>query len=279
LNGDTSQIVADLRSNSEGDEFDAPIVPDRITTFATTLGTLNPLTDVMHLGNAFSVLTSGPTAGTAAVSATLDHQTVTTPVDFNAPPPPPPPGPTGATGATGPTGLAGPTGPTGPFGPTGPGGVNGTNGAQGPVGDTGPQGALGPQGPVAPVVAPSEAADTRVVGCSLIAPSSRPASDGAVTVRAICEEDVRYVASATVAVPFTSGSSRSRAKRFKLAVVRTGLVKAATTKKLRLALPNSVVNAALRGLAQGRRSTVRVKVTAVDKAGNKKDMFATIRLR
>ena len=96
---------------------------------------------------------------------------------------------------------------------------------------------------------------------------------------AICEESVRFDASATVAVPFTNGKVRAHAKRFKTRIVRSGFVKASTIKKLRLALSNALLTEARRGLAQGRRSTARIKVTATDKAGNKKTMYATVRLR
>jgi hypothetical protein len=305
LNGEKSKITADLRSNSDGDEFDGPLVPDGLTTFATTLGTLNPANDVMHLGNAFSELTSGATPGTATVSATRDNQTVTTPVDMHAPIPGPtgptgPAGPTGAggpTGATGPTGANGATGPTGangatgptgangatgPSGPTGPGGsngTNGTNGVDGPVGPVGPNGAVGPQGPVGPSVSQSEGEDNRVVGCSITAPASSPALKGSVTVNAICEEAVRYTASATVAVPFTRGAKRAKSRRFKVRVLHTGLVKKSKTKKLRLVLGDGLLRAARRGLAEGRRSTARVKVVAKDKAGNTRTMRTTVRLR
>src|SRR5215212_7408816 len=63
LNGQTSKISAGLRQNSDGDELDTPPVPDQPVAFATTLGIIAPPSDVMHLGGAFSVLTSGPTAG------------------------------------------------------------------------------------------------------------------------------------------------------------------------------------------------------------------------
>jgi hypothetical protein len=100
-----------------------------------------------------------------------------------------------------------------------------------------------------------------------------------VTVSAICEEAVRYAASATVAVPFTGGTVGSKARRFKVRVVRTGLVKAAKTKNLRLVLGDGLLRAARRGLEHGRRSTARVKVVATDRAGNTKLMRVTVRLR
>lgn len=131
------------------------------------------------------------------------------------------------------------------------------------------------------MVTPSEGEtkDTDVVGCSITAPSSSPVSRGSVTVKAICEEAVHYVASATVAVPFTNGKVRGHAKRFKTRILRTGLIKASKTKSLRLALSDSLLKAARRGLAQGRRSTARIEVTATDKAGNTRTMYATVRLR
>jgi hypothetical protein len=117
-----------------------------------------------------------------------------------------------------------------------------------------------------------------VVGCSLAAPVST-ALRSFVRVRATCEEAVRYTAEATVAVPFTNGKGRSSARRFSLRTVRTAVVPAGRTASIRMLLTDSVIQAARRGLNQGRRSNVRIKVTAVDTAGNRKTMSATIRLR
>jgi hypothetical protein len=140
----------------------------------------------------------------------------------------------------------------------------------------GPQGA---QGPAGQTVTPAEGEDKRVVGCSITAPASSPALRGTVTVSAICEERVKYTASATVAVPFTGGTSRGKSRRFKVKVVHTGFVTKSKTVKLRLVLGDGLLKAARRGLSQGRRSTARVKVVAKDKAGNTRTMRTTVRLR
>jgi parallel beta-helix repeat protein len=254
LNGKKSKISAGLRQNSDGDEFDTPAVPDKPVTFATTLGTIAPPSDVMHLGGAFSELTSGATAGDADVTAALDNEVAHTTVTLADPPPAPQNGAPGATGGQGP---AGPAGPAGPQGPAGAAGLS------------------------APQVSSSETetADTRVVGCSLSAPVST-ALRSFVRVKASCEEAVRYTAEATVAVPFTnSKTGRTSARRFTLRTVRTAVIPAGQTTSIRMLLTDSVVEAARRGLRSGRRSSVRIKVTATDAAGNRKTMAATIRLR
>ena len=256
LNGETSQISAGLRQNSDGDEVDTPAVPDKPVAFATTLGAIAPPTDVMHLGGAFSELTSGPTAGDADVTAALDNAVAQTTVKLADPPPPPQNGAPGATGATGATGAAGPQGPQGPAGAS-----------------------VLP----APTVAGGETEnDNRVRGCSIDAPASAPVNRGSLTVSTTCEEDVRYQAEATVAVPFTGSRNRrggSSARRFSLRTVRTQVVRSGTAARIRFVLPDSVIQAARRGLAQGRRSSARVKVTATDAAGNRKVLKVTVRLR
>jgi hypothetical protein len=264
LNGDTSKINANLRFNSDGDEFDKPIVPDHTVTFGTSLGTISPLTALMHLGNAFSVLTSGPTAGVANVTGMLDNQTVTLGVPFNGPPPP---GPTGATGASGPTGPGGPAGTPGVAGPAGPGG---------PIGQTGPQGPVGPAGPSTPA---GQGEPAKLV-CSLIAPASSPAVRGAVTVKVTCSKDAKFTVQTTVAVPFTGGGKgRVAAKRFRLRTFKTAFVASGTTDNLRIVIPNSVLRAAVSGLNAGRRSSVRVKVLATDRSGQTQAMAVLVRLR
>jgi hypothetical protein len=263
LNGKTSKISAGLRQNSDGDEFDTPPVPDKPVAFATTLGTIAPPSDVMHLGGAFSVLTSGVTAGDADVTSALDNEVAHTTVTLADPPPPPVDGAPGATG------------PQGPVGPAGSAGSAGAAGATGPTGPAGPAGLPAPQVPASE----PETADNRVVGCSLSAPVSA-ALRSFVRVKASCEEAVRYTAEATVAVPFTSSKTgRSSARRFSLRSVRTGVIPAGQTTSIRMLLTDSVIVAARRGLRSGRRSSVRIKVTATDAAGNRKTMSATVRLR
>jgi hypothetical protein len=117
------------------------------------------------------------------------------------------------------------------------------------------------------------------VGCSLDAPVSTPLRS-LVRVRATCEETVRYTAEATVAVPFTGGrGQRGSARRFTLRSVRSGVIPAGRETSLRMLLTDSVIEAARRGLSQGRRSSVRIKVTATDSAGNRKVLKATVRIR
>ena len=256
--GDTANLSAGLRQNSDGDEFGAPDVPEKPVAFATTLGSVNPLSDVMTNGGAFSVLTSGATEGTADVTAALDGETAHASVLVED--------------------LTGPIGPVGPQGAAGP---QGATGSQGPAGAQGPVGPQGAQGLPAPVVPAAEAPrDTRVVGCSLRAATSAPLASGEVIVRAVCEEDVRYSAEAVVAVPFVSaGKARTGARRFALRGVRTQLVGAGRTARITLRLPSSVLKAAGQGLAVGRRSSVRIRVTATDSAGNTRTNAVTVRLR
>jgi hypothetical protein len=267
LNGDTSKINANLRFNSDGDEFDKPIVPDHTVTFATSLGSISPLTDLMHLGNAFSVLTSGPTAGVANVTAMLDNQTVTLGVPFNGPPPP---------GPTGPTGASGPTGPSGPSGPAGPAGVPGNDG---PVGPVGPIGQTGPQGPIGPSTPAGQGEPAKLV-CSLTAPASSPAVRGAVALKVTCSKDAKFTVQTTVAVPFTGGGKgRVAAKRFRLRTFKTAFVLSGRTDNLRIALPSSVLRSVLSGLSHGRRSSVRIKIIATGRDGQTQAMSALVRLR
>src|SRR5215208_3383223 len=155
LNGETSKISAGLRQNSDGDEFDTPPVPDKPVAFTTTLGTIAPPSDVMHLGGAFSVLTSDAAAGDADVTAALDNEVAHTTVKLADPPPPPADGADGADGATGPQGPTGPAGAPGPAGPAGPAGPTGLPAVQVSGGE-------------------AETPDNRVLGCSLDAPVSTP---------------------------------------------------------------------------------------------------------
>jgi hypothetical protein len=128
-----SKIVSDLRTNSDGDTYPGLPFPDgTVIGFTTSLGTLDSPTVPTLDAAAKQNLTSAAAPGTATVSSTLDHQTVSTPVVFGTPPSNI--GPTGPTGAAGVQGLAGVQGVPG---------VQGTPGSQG---TTGPQGTSGVQG-------------------------------------------------------------------------------------------------------------------------------------
>jgi hypothetical protein len=263
LNGDKSKITGTLRTNSNGDMFDTVLVPDHTVAFATTLGTVSPLSALMHLGNAFSELTSGSTPGNADVSAILDNQTVILTVPINAPPPPPPPGPTGPTGSSG---------PTGPSGPAGPAGIPGSAGPSGPAGPAGP----GTPGTPSVPSSPSEA-DKTVVGCSLKSPATAAAARGSVGVSVKCGEPVRYVARGIAVIPITveQPEGQRESRDVNLGVVRTGVVAKGKTVSLRLILSAAIRKAARLGLAQGRISRIRMTVVITDLAGNKKTLRAS----
>jgi parallel beta-helix repeat protein len=244
--GEDSNIVARL-TNSNGDELDTPPFPDVTVDFLTTLGTLGSGTEPLSSGgSAASLLTSGLAVGLADVSATLDNETVTVPVEIADPPPPPPPGPTGPTGAQGPAG---------------------------------PQGPAGADAPAPPLVVADPVEDTRVRGFFLGAPSAIPITRGFVFVDVRSEEDVRYVVKTTVAVPFTAARTSAAARRFKLATKRTSFVDEGVQRRISIRLPFRVQEAVRDGLAQGRRSSARLVVTATDRAGNSQVNKQTIRLR
>jgi len=83
--GDTSDINASFNTDSNGDSIPGPGVPDMLdVAFTTSLGTIEPSSCTCG-GEAFVQLTSGDTAGTADVSATLDNETQTTQVQFEGP--------------------------------------------------------------------------------------------------------------------------------------------------------------------------------------------------
>jgi hypothetical protein len=85
--GQTSTITADLTRNSAGAEPAGNLFPDDTpVAFTTDLGTLSPANDLTTAASAQTTLTSGATAGTANVSATLDGQPVAAPVQITAPP-------------------------------------------------------------------------------------------------------------------------------------------------------------------------------------------------
>lgn len=87
--GDSSGLVASLRRNSDGDLFASPPFPATPIAFGTDAGTvLTPArTD---RGAAASRFTAAAAPGTAHVTASLDGQSVTAPVDVVAPPAPGP---------------------------------------------------------------------------------------------------------------------------------------------------------------------------------------------
>ena len=91
--GQTSQITADVSKNSAGNTVSAGALNGLVVGFATNLGSVSPTSPQVAGGNAVSMLTSGASAGTANVTATLDNQTVNASVTIAAPPPPPPPPP------------------------------------------------------------------------------------------------------------------------------------------------------------------------------------------
>jgi Ca2+-binding RTX toxin-like protein len=82
--GQTSDVLAEFNVNSDGVGV-APDFPDGVlVTFGTTLGTIDSPV-LTESGGAGTTLTSGSEPGTANVSATLDAETLTTPVVFEAP--------------------------------------------------------------------------------------------------------------------------------------------------------------------------------------------------
>jgi hypothetical protein len=130
------------------------------------------------------------------------------------------------------------------------------------------------------VASAAQREDLRVVGCSLNAPATTPLTNASVTVRAVCEEDVTYSAEAVVAAPFVRGSKvQTGARRFTLRRIKTQTITAGHTARITLVLPPAVIEAATRGLNVGRRTSVRVKVTATDAAGNTRTNAVTVRLR
>jgi parallel beta-helix repeat protein len=108
-----SQLTASLNRDSSGQASGAGF-PDNVSVaFAPgTLGTVNPAAAPTNGGTAVSVFSAGSATGTTNASATLDSQTVSTPLTIVTAPQ----GPTGPTGPTGPQGPPGATGPTGPSG-------------------------------------------------------------------------------------------------------------------------------------------------------------------
>ena len=83
--GATSQLTASLTRNSNGNTVGAGFPNGVNVAFATSLGSVTT-PGATNNGVATSTLTSGAAAGTANTQATLDSETVTTPVTFTAPP-------------------------------------------------------------------------------------------------------------------------------------------------------------------------------------------------
>ena len=85
IGGATSDVTATLNINSDGDPAGSP--PDGPAVgFATDLGSIASDSDPLVAGDAATVLTSGSTAGTARVTASLDSAAATAEVEIVAPP-------------------------------------------------------------------------------------------------------------------------------------------------------------------------------------------------
>jgi hypothetical protein len=85
IGGSTSDVTAALTTNSAGNPAGSP--PDGpAVSFATDLGSVAPGGTQLVAGEATAVLTSGATAGTAHVTASLDAAQATAAVDVVAPP-------------------------------------------------------------------------------------------------------------------------------------------------------------------------------------------------
>ncbi|MEN4006589.1 MAG: right-handed parallel beta-helix repeat-containing protein [Methanobacteriaceae archaeon] len=76
------RVVADLRHDSEGTLHNVTLMDGIPVTFSATLGTVSPVTVDTTKSTATTIFTAGVTAGTASVSATVDTQTVSTPIQI-----------------------------------------------------------------------------------------------------------------------------------------------------------------------------------------------------
>lgn len=94
--GGASQLVADLTHNSAAGTPGVGFPNGTDVGFATTLGSIMSPGATSN-GTAGSTLTAGSQTGTANVSATLDNQSVSTPVTINPPATTPTPPPAGGT--------------------------------------------------------------------------------------------------------------------------------------------------------------------------------------
>ncbi len=86
--GATAQLTADLSRDSAGEATATAFPQGTVVSFTTSRGTVSPGMVPTTSGAAAATLTSGDDAGAAAPTATLDGQTVGTPVTFTRPPPP-----------------------------------------------------------------------------------------------------------------------------------------------------------------------------------------------
>jgi Right handed beta helix region/RTX calcium-binding nonapeptide repeat (4 copies) len=80
--GATSQVMADLLTNSDGETMVGDFPDGTQIDFATDLGTVDPPFDLTQGAVAQTTLTSGEETGTANVDSTLDNETVTTEVEI-----------------------------------------------------------------------------------------------------------------------------------------------------------------------------------------------------
>jgi hypothetical protein len=78
--GGNSTITADLLHDNTGATVTGIVPYTGLVTFTTTLGTISNVS--MSNGKAVTTLNAGADSGTATVSATIDNQIVTTPVDI-----------------------------------------------------------------------------------------------------------------------------------------------------------------------------------------------------
>jgi len=89
LTYENSTLTADLTHNSNGEDTSASghIRGGTTAAFSGTLGGVAPLTSGTINGQATSTFTAGSVAGTANVSSTVDHQTVSTNISIGNPVP------------------------------------------------------------------------------------------------------------------------------------------------------------------------------------------------
>jgi hypothetical protein len=82
VGGNNSTVTANLNFNSDGANAGTVHPNGFPVAWATDLGTIAPPSSPLAAGIATSTLTSGPIAGTANPAATVDNETVSTPVEF-----------------------------------------------------------------------------------------------------------------------------------------------------------------------------------------------------
>ena len=86
--GGSSDLTADLTTDSNGDHAGPGFPNGTAVTFGTTLGSVSTPRNTAD-GVAESTLTAGADGGTATVNADLDGESVTTPVTITPAPVPP----------------------------------------------------------------------------------------------------------------------------------------------------------------------------------------------